>query len=290
MIGQEYVLKRIYHDFSENNPPAVSLILGGSGSGKYMLAQTISKVLCRQIIQIGERAPKVAAVKSLIEQAYKVVSPSLFVILDIDKMSNAAKNSLLKVIEDPPNNAVFVLTASNISFVPDTIRSRTRIYYITPYTEQSLCTYIDESLVEKRHIKLIDGIRRTMLDICDTPGEINDFIEQFNNNSFTEFTSFVNKVVDNITKVSISNVFKITNSIKLNAKDKGYDIKFFWKMFSHICYDRAMKLYNSDKELALNYLSSVSITSEALMSLDNVSLSRTMLFDGWIIEVRKKWN
>lgn len=51
----------------------------------------------------------------------------VFVIRDADRMSIEAANSFLKTLEEPPGSCVFVLIASSLRPIPETILSRCRI-------------------------------------------------------------------------------------------------------------------------------------------------------------------
>ncbi|MDQ3981057.1 MAG: DNA polymerase III subunit delta' [Actinomycetota bacterium] len=62
------------------------------------------------------------AARSPFEAAYKV-----FVVADADRMNDAAQNALLKTLEEPQPDTVFVLVSDHEEEVLETIRSRCRI-------------------------------------------------------------------------------------------------------------------------------------------------------------------
>lgn len=98
MIGQERSLTKIDR-MIEIGFPRFSIICGETGSGKKTIAKTIAKKLNAHLI-ISEI--KVDNIREIIDLAYKQSEPTLYLIPDTDKMSNAAKNALLKVTEEPP--------------------------------------------------------------------------------------------------------------------------------------------------------------------------------------------
>lgn len=51
----------------------------------------------------------------------------VYVLKDFDEATTQAQNKILKTIEEPPQNVVFILTCSNINNVLQTIRSRAKI-------------------------------------------------------------------------------------------------------------------------------------------------------------------
>ena len=74
---------------------------------------------------------------------------------DIDRFSLSALNSLLKTIEEPPINTIFILTAQEISNVLPTIISRVQLIrlgylpdqYITEYLNQIGASHVNEITV-----------------------------------------------------------------------------------------------------------------------------------------------
>ena len=105
MIGQKEVLKQI-DNLIENGFQRFIVITGQKGQGKTEVAKYISKKLNIQMIEIGI---KIDDIREMIQLAYKQTEPIIYLIQYADKMSLGAKNSLLKVIEEPPNNAYFIM-------------------------------------------------------------------------------------------------------------------------------------------------------------------------------------
>ncbi len=61
-----------------------------------------------------------------------------FVILEgIEQSAEGARNSLLKLLEDPPENTYLFLITENVGRILPTILSRVRRYYIPPLTEKA---------------------------------------------------------------------------------------------------------------------------------------------------------
>ena len=102
-----------------------------------------------------------------IEQIRRVIEKLLYMpekgtkrvvlILEADRMTDAAANSFLKTLEEPPIDTIFILTSSRVNFLLPTIRSRCQILpfgYLRP-----------------------DDIEKIIYDGCDeyllgSPGEI----------------------------------------------------------------------------------------------------------------------
>lgn len=82
----------------------------------------------------GEENPKIFPVDTIRDiRAGAWIQPNeaphrVYVLLGAHHMSEAAQNALLKVLEEPPANVLFILTAENASALLPTIRSRVEIF------------------------------------------------------------------------------------------------------------------------------------------------------------------
>lgn len=268
MVGQDRLIKDL-----ANQLPRFTIIVGDKGSGK--------KTLCRELSRIYDMTfcfepdNKVDTVRQVIAEAYKNTSPMVYIFADADNMSGNAKNALLKVTEEPPNNSYFIITLESLSNTLETIRSRGTVYYMDTYTEDELHTFassIDTSLNDEKWILI--------RSICWNPGEIQEVITDFD---IVEFYNFVDKVISYIDKASGSNVFKISMNIKLKDETKGYDLKLFFRMFIVACRDR----YEQEKDM--KYLQGIQITSQYLSELYITGISKQGVLDLWILDMRKEW-
>ena len=140
-----------------------------------------------------------------------------------------------------------------------TIRSRGAIYHCDFYTAAELMSYAEV----KHH-----GVEYCTL--CNTPGEV-DLLHVAGPQQFYEY---VKKVYDNIAEVSGPNCFKIADKIRFKNTDEGFDLQLFWKLFQWIAFE------NSNYER-------LKITSTYLTRLHIKSINRAMLFDQWILSIRK---
>ena len=259
MIGQKNLLSIIDKQLFENTFPRFSIMIGMRGSESDKIGVHVAKYLGANCINVTDI--KVDNIRTIIQEAYKVSSTTVYNITNADGMSMQAQNSLLKVTEEPPNKAYFIMTLEDESNTLNTIRSRGAIYHLDNYTRDEL----DQYLTDTYHIH-----NTLYLELCDTPGEI-DLLHFMNAGEFYEY---VRKVVDNISTVSGSNAFKIANQIKFKDTDEGgYDLALFWKAFRQVCFDTGQ-------------YERVELTSMFLSTLRFKSINRSMLFDKWILKIR----
>lgn len=258
MIGQKNLLQTIKRLLMNQSLPRFIIITGQKGSGKKTLANEI--VVMQGNDKIVAEDVKMATIKNLIDASYHVLVPTTYVIPDADDMSVAAKNALLKVTEEPPNKAYWIMTVQDVESVLPTIRSRAQIFQMDNYSKAELKEYSQED-------------NELILSIADTPGDIDD-LRQID---VAEMNNYVALVFDNIDVVSGSNALKIGSKIKLNKNDtEGYDLKLFWKAFIKLSYE------NGD-------FTSVKLTSKYMSQL-TPSANKNHLFYLWVLDMRKaRW-
>ena len=160
MIGQRNNLSTLARWRCNKSIPRFIIIVGDKGSGRLTLTKVILKMLgiTGVINECG-----IDAIRNVIECAYTLSSPTMYIFRDADNMSIAAKNALLKVIEEPPNNAYFVMTVQNIDEVLGTIKSRGTILKLEPYSREDLKLYKDDAYL----LNYCSNIGQMQMDITD---------------------------------------------------------------------------------------------------------------------------
>ena len=78
----------------------------------------------------------------------------VYIIEDAEQMTIQSANALLKVLEEPPSSAVFILTASDSDALPETIISRCICITLGPVPKQDLLTALSELCKETDSAKL----------------------------------------------------------------------------------------------------------------------------------------
>lgn len=91
------------------------------------------------VIDEGDSEIKVDTARQIRDEAY--IRPNeggrkVFLIRHADRMNPIAQNALLKVLEEPPRDVFFVLTAMQPGVILQTIRSRCSIYHLEPPTDE----------------------------------------------------------------------------------------------------------------------------------------------------------
>ncbi len=274
MIGQKELRTRIEQLIENGTFPRFSIFVGPKGSGKKTFVSWITTKLATQsMLSYSYRCPdvKIDTIRQIIEDAYKtILSTNIYVIPDADNMSNAAKNALLKVTEEPPNEAYFIMTLEDENNTLETIRSRGTVFHMDRYTPDEIMQYITEKYgsTADDNIDIFKGI-------CDTPGDA-DILAKCGVKSFYEY---VQLVVDNIAEVSLANAFKIPSKVALKEDAEGYDFTLFLKCMIVVCSDRMQQ--------NVIYAEVVQCISRYLQKARIKGINRTMLLDNLILDVRK---
>lgn len=91
-----------------------------------------------------------------------------------EKMNSSASNKLLKLIEEPPNNTIFILIAEDEEQIIQTIRSRCQVLHFPPLAEEAMA----DALVEKGAIR-----EEALLLAHEADGNFNKALDLLNKDS-----------------------------------------------------------------------------------------------------------
>ncbi len=171
LVGNDRVRDALTAAVSQDHLPHAILIEGDAGTGRHTLARYLAAACvcerhdppcgeCRgcHLAQVGTHpdiavtAPEdnkknisVAQIRSLRAEAYikpHLANHRVFVIDGADSMNEQAQNALLKVLEEPPGAAVFVLIALSKAALLATVLSRCTVLSLSPPGEEDAIAYL----------------------------------------------------------------------------------------------------------------------------------------------------
>ena len=149
--GHEGVLKLLESDLAEKNLAHAYLFSGPKGVGKFTAAKIMAHILqceneychtcavCNEIekgyhsdtIEFRDEGEsiKIEQIRGVLEKLHmsKHAPYKILLVQDIERMTGESANALLKTLEDPPDNVIFLLTTSSVKEVLPTILSRVRL-------------------------------------------------------------------------------------------------------------------------------------------------------------------
>lgn len=278
MIGQGELLHTLGLIVNSESMPHFIILTGIFGSGR--------KTIIREVI-LPKFSDKCVWLSSVDTDSMRMISKkayelhdTLFVIPDADSMRPSAKNALLKVVEESPNNNYFIMTLENIENTLTTLRSRAAVFSMLPYSSDELLVYAKSKYDDIMGWKERDGVRY----VCETPGDV-DLLMTYD---VSEFLDYVQLVIDNIDKVSGSNAFKIAERVALQEDSSGYDLKLFLRAFMHFCVREYMRESTSKSDI-IKYGRWIKCTTRCLNDLYITGIHKQSAFDIWILEVRAAW-
>ena len=272
LVGQIKLRENLLKQLMDNTLPRFITFVGPRGSQKQKLAMLVAKASMASIIVVEDLS--VENIRHIVDISYTLKHATVYIIPNADRMSNAAKNALLKVTEEPPNKARFIMTLEDLNNTLSTIKSRTTVYTMEIFKPEELAEYY----CKQYGVLSIDYTQSEVLQIAETPYEI-DLLVKYN---IYDFISYVHKVMDNIAAVSGANAFKIADKINLKDDNDKYDLKLFWRAFMRVCSQKLL----TDIQY---YASGIKITSDALSKINITGVNKQMLFDKWLLDIRSAW-
>lgn len=267
MVGQENLKKFVTNiKVGEINLNSLTIIEGESLSGKTTFVKYLAKEIGYNLIITEDT--KIDTIREIIKIAYKQKNKTIYYIPHIDTMSIPAKNSLLKLTEEPPKNAYIICSCENAYNTLQTLKSRASILKMELYKEKDLMEYCKNLDVNQCDL---------LTSVCSNIGQIKNILDK--KIDVVEIYSFIEKVIENIYEVEGANAFKINKSVKLKETENGYELDLFFRVFIKLCYDKR----EDDTELFLNF---IIITENYLKDLKIKGINKKMLFDNWILDIR----
>ena len=225
MIGQTNNINTLIKWRCNKSVPRFIIIAGDEGSGRLTLAKIIMKTLHATGI-INDC--KIDDVRRTIEYAYSYTAPTVYIFRNTDDMSVGAKNALLKVVEEPPNNAYFIMTVHNIDNMLGTIRSRGTVIKMEPYSMQELRSVSDDEL---------------KLEYCTNIGEL-----QITHEEVQRTEDCVDDVLKALREKSGTKLLKACTQLKAKQTETDkIDCLLFFKVFQKRLYNAQANalIYNS---------------------------------------------
>ena len=271
MIGQKKLLNMI--QAMGNKFPKFSIIVGGKNSGKKLLCSEISKILNITTYKSGIKADEI---RETIEFSYKQSSPKIFIIPDADTMSIVAKNLLLKVLEEPPKNAYFIMTLSDLAYTLDTIKSRGMVFNLDNYSSQELIEYRQQCKFDSKYDHILGKV-------CSTTGEVTELFSH----GVDEFINYAKILTDNVGRYGDGIIFKITTRMKSKDNPNGFNPQIFFRIMLLNFQDK----YRETKDK--RYLEFMKLTAKLIQDLNILAVNDLASIDNWVMSVREvvlQWN
>lgn len=275
MIGQKEILGNIDYWIKTGTVPRFVIIGGDKGCGKAVLAKEIARRMQAYLI---ECELSVDAVREAVRNCYKCSASTVYLFRDADKMSTAAKNAMLKITEEPPRQAHFIVTVQNVENMLETLRSRATNIQMSPYSASELDQFYESKVVKKNPL---------IREVCEVPGMMLD-MEKVN---IEELVDFCNTIVDNIQSVTGVNAFKIVQRIKLKEEGEGYNPDLFFHCMKYVLRSRLMNMIDCTDPLSIKEAYTLhrmlNTTYNYHREFNITGVKKDSTLDMWVLEMRE---
>tara|TARA_E500000178_G_scaffold65933_1_gene63180 strand:+ start:8 stop:1699 length:1692 start_codon:yes stop_codon:yes gene_type:complete len=289
IIGQDEICKIIKGSMKLNRLPHAFLFSGTRGVGKTTIARIISKIVncekidpsnpepcgvCSSCISITKEKNMdvveidaasrtgVADVREIIENlGYKSVEvkKKIYIIDEVHMLSKAAFNALLKTLEEPPDDVIFIFATTETDKIPVTIMSRCQKFELRRIDTLVLSDFLIE-VSKKEDIEL--GEESALLISQASEGSVRDALSILDN-VLSRGNPILLETVKEVLGLADNNLvsdlfeFLCEGNIKkalLKFEEiykKGASLDILAKMLMNICF-HTMKLKNGlDKKTLL---------------------------------------
>ena len=174
LLGNEGLKARLRAQTAARGLSHAYLISGPEGSGKHTLAQALTAAFlcsaqkarpcgaCQNCRKVREqvhpdvrqmKAPTVGEVRALRKDAYlrpNEGSRKIYVIEEMQNVNPPAQNALLKVLEEGPEYAVFLLLTQSEERVLETVRSRCETLRLSPVPYRETVSWLEHQFPDAK--------------------------------------------------------------------------------------------------------------------------------------------
>ena len=257
LIGQENIVKALSNAINLNKISHAYLLCGPRGTGKTTTARIIAKSLncaqgptlepcgkCPSCLDIANSTPidvieidaasnrKVEDARNILEKIQFVPVNGRFKIYIIDEvhmLTTEAFNTLLKTLEEPPENVIFILATTEPHKVLDTIISRCQRFDFRRITTDDI-VFRPKYICEQEKIKITEDALFTIAR--SSQGGMRDSLALLDQISVLDADKEITSddVNEMLGRLSFDVLFELTNNIlasntqeALNILDKVYN-------------------------------------------------------------------
>lgn len=209
-VGKNTVAKKMAgilqcsNDFCHTCPTCLQVEKGGH-------LDTVEMIDDKESIKIDD-------VRKIIERCNmtRQANYKIFLIQTIERMTVEAANSFLKMLEEPPERTLFILTTNNVRAVLPTIISRVRVVNFAPvsagYLEKKLRELYpqhEEDTIKKVSVFSL-GKTGKAVNLMENPGELANYIKAYSDvmfflehRSIADRFSYVSDIAEDEGKIEV---------------------------------------------------------------------------------------
>lgn len=203
----------------------------------------------------------------------------IIIIENAEKMLPGVRNALLKILEEPPEDCIFILLSSNKNAIMETILSRVRTYNFKERNLSEQQDVIKRIFHNENFLGTINDFLLTFLPIAPTKikSQADYFFEEIANKRIPNISMIVKNCGNFIPRVELKLFFNyiIQKQKPLSKIQSGAEISSKILNLIRECYDNVI-LYNqtpqASLEILLRELSSLNVLNNGVFKICNESV------------------
>ncbi len=251
LVGQEHIKKTLTGAIELGKISHAYLFTGPRGTGKTSTARILAKSLnckngptihpcgeCESCKDITNSIPidvieidaasnrKVEDAQNILEKVQYVPvngKYKIYIIDEVHMLTNHAFNALLKTLEEPPENVIFILATTEVHKVLDTIKSRCQRFDFRRITTDDIVKHL-KTISQKENIKISDDALFAIAK--NSAGGMRDSLSLLDQLSIlgTSKEIDVNDVNSILGRISFDILFKLADKIISSSPSKAIEI------------------------------------------------------------------
>lgn len=303
VVGQEHIVKVLQHQISNNQIGHAYLFCGSRGTGKTTTAKIFSRAVncvspnngepcnecnvCKGILAASvtdvmeidaasnNSVEDIRAIRENVIYAPTLAKYKVYIIDEVHMLSQSAFNALLKTLEEPPENVIFILATTEPHKIPITILSRCQRFEFKRISKENIAGRL-KVVCDQNNVTYEDNAMLVIAQAAE--GALRDglsLLDQIISSGVTEITEKKAREVLGIAEVSetsgvlaaiLNNDVKTMLSLISSVVESGKDIKYFvWEIISLA---RDILVYKTTQDT--NLINNFAMLDE-IKSLENVT-------------------
>ena len=279
IIGQDRIKKYLANEIANDTLMYGYIIEGNRFMGKEFIAQQIAEEITvpsyitmvtptndRKLLHVDDiRDMRNDAYSQSFGKAKKV-----YILPNADEMTPQSQNAFLKVLEEPPQDCVFLLIAENRFNLLSTIRSRCTTLTLSRYTDTEIKAYLLKEGIEYNPeiVRLCDGTLRKYIYLSSK--------------EFQDISELSDRILLNIRKLHSARIFAIFKHVKKLDKyvNDMLDLFLLWyrDMYVYMILEDENYIETVSKREAIKERVKDYTIEEVLNIIEQIEFARTKLF------------